>query len=335
MMMDLPELIIVDVGHGNCAILRDTDGVIVIDCALGNTLVETLEHLSIREISHVVISHADEDHIAGIITLLLDKNIKVYNIFLNSDSSKRTKTWKGLRIALKDARERSNIKISVGLTTEMTGDLNVGQVNVEILAPTPEFAVSGVGGEDLQGRRLNSNSMSAVIGITHGTHRIAVLPGDIDAVALNNLLEECSDIAADILVFPHHGGNPGNMDSQEFAQLLCGAVRPRLTIFSIGRGRFGNPRKKIIQGVQAVVPDVHILCTQLSTNCAATPLDSGSSHLTNLPARGRDNNNCCGGTILIKINGEKTTYVPTATSHKDFISSKVPTPLCIYGSSQQ
>jgi beta-lactamase superfamily II metal-dependent hydrolase len=54
-----------------------------------HTLIETLEHLSIREISHILISHADEDHIAGIIDILLDRNIKVTNIYINSDAQKK------------------------------------------------------------------------------------------------------------------------------------------------------------------------------------------------------------------------------------------------------
>ena len=49
-MMDLPELIILDVGHGNCAILLDTKAVTVIDCPPAITLLDTLERLGIRTI---------------------------------------------------------------------------------------------------------------------------------------------------------------------------------------------------------------------------------------------------------------------------------------------
>ena len=48
--MDFPELTILDIGHGNCAVLKDTEGVIIIDCADGATLIHTLSHLSIQEI---------------------------------------------------------------------------------------------------------------------------------------------------------------------------------------------------------------------------------------------------------------------------------------------
>jgi competence protein ComEC len=328
MKMDLPELTILDIGHGNCAVLKDTEGVIIIDCADGATLIHTLSHLSIQEISHILISHADEDHIAGIIDILLDKKIKVGDVYLNSDSQRGTRTWKALRLALRDAHQCSGTRCFIGLTTEQTGQLNVGQVEVEILAPTPEVAMSGAGGKDLQGRPLNANSMSAVIGLVHNSHRVAILAADIDKVGLDNLLEGSQDLSADILVFPHHGGKPGSRDSKAFAQRLCSLVKPNLVIFSIGRGRFGNPRQEIVEGVVASVPEAHILCTQLSQQCAASLPSSEHTHLNSLPAKGRISNSCCGGTVSIKIDGSKTTYAARIALHREFIDNEVPTPVC-------
>lgn len=138
-MMDLPELIILDVGHGNCAVIRDTEDVIVIDCSHGVTLIETLEYQSIREISHILISHADEDHISGIINLLLNEEIIIHNVHLNPDSLKKTQIWQDLRIALKDARQRFKTEVSTELTITNTGKLNLGSVEIEVLAPTPEL----------------------------------------------------------------------------------------------------------------------------------------------------------------------------------------------------
>src|SRR5579884_2486781 len=69
MRMDLPELIVLDVGHGNCALVRDIHGTIIIDCPLGSTLMKTLRQLNIREIASVLLSHADEDHIGGVMNL--------------------------------------------------------------------------------------------------------------------------------------------------------------------------------------------------------------------------------------------------------------------------
>lgn len=328
-MMDSPELIILDVGHGSSAIVRETNGTIVIDCGTGSTLIDVLDYLNVREISSLLISHADEDHIGGVMALLSKQDMKVHQVFLNADALKRTAVWRNLRQTLADARKRAGTKVNVGLTTAQTRQLTVGQVEIEILAPTPEIAMSGVGGEDLHGNRLTSNSMSVVVGLVHRSHRVAILPGDINEVGFHNLLEEHDDLPADILVFPHHGGDSGSDNDENFAQLLCRVVNPKLVLFSIDRNLYENPREAIVRGIKSAVSDAHIMCTQLSRKCAAQLPDSDYHHLTDLPARGRESNTCCGGTISIKLNGKQTFDVPFFAPHRAFVGSKVPTPLCL------
>lgn len=329
MMTDLPELIILDVGHGNCAILRDTDGTTIIDCPAGSTLMKTLRHLKISEISSILISHADQDHIGGVTNLLSHPDIKVHNVFLNTDTLRRTENWGDLRSALRDARKRMGTKVHVGITTTQTGQLDTGQVEIEVLAPTPELAMSGASGRDLQGNQLSSNSMSVVVGLIHDSHRVAILPGDIDDVGFRNLLEDRDELQADILVFPHHGGRAGSADDESFAHLLCSLVKPRLILFSIDRNHLINPREGVIRGIRSAVPTAQIICTQLSRRCAAQLPDSDYAHLANLPAKGRASNSCCGGTISIKLNGKKTFDVPLFALHREFVGSKVSTPMCL------
>jgi competence protein ComEC len=325
-MMDLPELIILDVGHGNCTLIRDANDVVVIDCPPGGTLAETVEHLSIKEILHILISHSDADHIGGIIDLLADENIKIHNVHINPDPIKKSEIWLDLRFALKDARQRGT-NVSSELTTTKTGSLNIGSINIEVLAPTPELILGGAGGTDLQGRRLTSNSISAVIGILHDSYRVAILAADIDNVGFDNLIQEENSLSADILVFPHHGGKPGRGDAKTFAQQVCSFMQPKLIIFSIARHYFDNPRTEIIEGLRSALPDAHILCTQLSQKCAASLPSSKPTHLNILPARGQNSNSCCGGSIVIKIDGNRTTYAEIAL-HKEFILNQVASPIC-------
>jgi competence protein ComEC len=326
--MESPELIILDVGHGNCALLRDTQGTVLIDCPPGSVLPETLSDLGIKEISHVLISHADQDHIAGLPQLLLDESIKVNNIHLNSDWLRNTEIWRDVCIALRDARKRSGVNIEAQLTTATTGRHNVGQVSIQILAPVPELALAGVGGKDLSGKKLHPNSMSAVICLELSTRKIAILAGDLDQIGLDNLVKEGTDIQADILVFPHHGGKPGSrVDCKKFARQLCKLVKPRLVIFSIDRNRHNNPNDEIIEGVLSAVPETHIVCTQLSKKCSADLPDSDFKHLGDLPAKGQSSKQCCGGSILIQLNKDTTVFTPSVDSHTAFIA-KIPNSLC-------
>jgi len=333
-MMDLPELIVLDVGHGNCAVLRDTEAVTVIDCPPATTLVETLEVLDINVIDHILISHADIDHAGGLPTLL--GKISVRNVHINPDASKRGARWVEIRTALA-LHSKLGTKIHRALGAEVSKEIHSGQVEIEILAPSVEEGLSGAGGEDRKRRKLESNSASAVIGLIHDSHRIALLPGDLDEIGLDNLLIDQENIEASILIFPHHGGSAKSIDNYNFARKLCSLVNPKLVIFSLERKRlFGknhseNPRNDIMEGVISASPEAHIMCTQLSGKCAAQDPVSDFRHLTNLPALGFASDSCCGGTIIIRINGKQTTYVPLLSSHRAFISNpdRVPMPMCL------
>jgi len=333
-MMRLPELIILDVGHGNCAILQDSNAVTVIDCPQRSMLVDTLERLGIETIDHILISHSDLDHAGGLTTLL--DEITVRNVYINPDANNQSKTWVDIRIALELAHDRGT-EVHTSLTSTLSKKIKSGQVEIEILSPSLGVALGGSGGPDLASRKQTSNTMSVVIGLMHNSSRIILFPGDMSEHGLDNLLKKQQNIEAQILVFPHHGGGPGSTNGYEFAQKLCNLVKPDFVVFSLGRKHYlgpnhdENPRDDIMKGVVAAVPSAHIMCTQLSGKCAAKEPISDFSHLTNLPARGFRSNSCCGGTILIRINGNQTTYAPLLSSHRKFISDsyKVPTPMCI------
>lgn len=201
-----------------------------------------------------------------------------------------------------------------------------GEVEIEVLAPDSILLLGGVGERDDKGRVVTSNSMSVVLGLTHRGHRVALLTGDVDEVGLGSLLEDGQAIEAKVLVFPHHGGRPSGIDSRAFAEWLCALVKPELVIFSTDRDRYSNPRPEIVDGVKATSPDAHILCTQLSEECSLSILRP-ASHLAALPAHGKPGGKCCGGTVVVQLNGADSNYQPS-TLHRNFVRSWVPDPMC-------
>jgi len=326
--MASPEVVVLDVGHGNCAVVIDDRGVVILDAAAGTTLIEFLEERGLREIDAVLISHADADHIAGVLPLLLHSMIVVQAIYLNPDALKRTHIWEDFRRALADARKRHGTEIHTQLTTTSSAQFARDDLRIEILAPTPEVAASGSGGYDLEGRPLAPNTMSVAARIVVSEVPLILFLGDLDDVGLDNLLAESPAPHARILVFPHHGGLPGRADGYEFARRVSQVVEPDTVIFSIGRGIYGTPRPEIIRGVLSVRPKVHIACTQLSQRCAANLPPSPASHLAAAPARGRGSNSCCAGTIAIRA-GRAPDYVPSPDEHREFVDDHAPTALCL------
>ena len=238
---------------------------------------------------------------------------------------KDTKTWRTLRIVMDDAARRGNVQ-KHELQTTLNRRIAIGNLTVEVLAPTPGLVMGGVGTTDDRGQLLDSNSMSAVIGLEHSGRRRVLFAADMDANVLERVLGVESRLSADVLVFPHHGGLiHGNV--REFTRRLVGLVQPALTIFSIGRGKHNTPRPEVISSVRRASPSTHILCTQLSRNCASSLFNSQFLHLANLPGAGRNIGSCCGGSVHLRMNDNQTIFEPFDL-HSQFVEEEVPHPLC-------
>jgi beta-lactamase superfamily II metal-dependent hydrolase len=317
----MSELYVLDVGHGNSSLLWSSGQATVLDAAPGNVLLEMLEQSGITEIENVFVSHADADHIGGILNLL--SQFTVRHLFINTDP-RDTAVWRDLRDTVNASVQSYGLQRH-SLDTSMNRKVSVGDVTVEILAPSAGLALSGVGGHDQNGNQITANSMSAVIGLEHDGHRVMLLAADMDEASLERILENRQNLTSQALVFPHHGGRTAT-DSGLFAEKLCNLVKPRLTLFSIGRGKYGTPRPEVIAGVRKAVPRTHILCTQLSQHCAEiVPLVT--HHLNELPSAGRETGNCCGGSIRLELRGAETSYSPFDI-HQTFVREHVHRSLC-------
>jgi beta-lactamase superfamily II metal-dependent hydrolase len=322
----LPNLIILDVGHGNCAILQDGSDVLVFDASPGSLLKEYLLAKNQSEIVALLLSHSDADHIAGAIGLLATAQFRVHHVYLNPDASQNSQKFRNLRIALADARNRVKTTVHTELTSTTTGKVDLGSVRVEVVAPTPELAASGPSGKDLQDRALNSNSMSAVFRLVVKGKPLVLLAGDIDMAGLINLEESEIVANAALLVFPHHGGQPGRADAGEFTERLLNQVKPKSVVFSIGRDKHQTPDPEIVRVVLAHQAGIRVACTQLSQHCAADLPKDSPPHLTALPASGKKTNSCCAGSMEIDLSTD--TILPTPESHLNFIQLTAPTALC-------
>lgn len=323
-----PSLTILDVGHGQCVILQDAKGTVILDAGPGSTLLEFLHESAITEIDAVIISHADTDHIAGLVPLLSAATVHVREVHLNSDATKDSDIWRDLRYAIADATTSADTEVTIGLTTNRTSEFKRGDIQIEILYPAPALAMAGPGGTDLKGRKLTPNSMSVVARISYQSIPRLLLAGDIDGVGLENLLEAFPSLQSEILLFPHHGGRPSRADPAEFASALSHAVQPNLIVFSIGRGKYNTPRPDIVEGIRSALPNAAIACTQLSKNCAENVPSLPPTHLASIAAKGQMSQSCCAGSIRLILEPKTTRYNPSLQDHQDFITVNAPTALC-------
>jgi beta-lactamase superfamily II metal-dependent hydrolase len=280
----MPTLYIVDVKHGNSAVLVDDAGVIVIDAGRRADLLDFLHDKNISTIDILLLSHADDDHIGGAMSLLTSGQFQIKNVFLNTDSIKGTAIWDDLLCTLSDHQKRFKVYFDPSITPNLNGKLNQGKVEVEIMAPSVYLAAKGPGSTDKKKRKITSNSISAVIRLSVNNKPIAIFPGDIDDVGLYNLLEDGQDIKAWLAIFPHHGGNPGGKDVASFVIDFCKAVQPERIVFSIGNNQNKFPSAVVIQAIEKTLKN-----TQMYTTGSSDVL---TAHITG--NKGCSHKNCVG-----------------------------------------
>ena len=326
--MDCISLNILDVGHGNGAVLQDDDDVLVVDAGPGTTLLEFLTREGITKIDVLLLSHADRDHIRGVISLLASQ-ISIDLVQVNTDSEKGSDTWDDLTYELDCANKKGKVQFDVGLTTNDTGKFDKGKIHIEILAPTPYLAAKGPGSTDRQGRSLTANSASAVVRLSKVGTPLVLLPSDIDNTGLENLADSQTDAKAPIAVFPHHGAKPGMGDVIMFTERFCQVVAPEIVVFSIGRGQYSTPQPEVVAALRKTKASMRILCTQLSEHCAAKLTGKDLGHLTEKYAKGKEKGVCCAGTIVIELGRDGIVIKPEKASHIAFIKKAVPNSLCL------
>ncbi|MEN3267960.1 MBL fold metallo-hydrolase [Pseudonocardia sp.] len=331
--MTSTSLTFIDVGHGNAAVLQGSDGAVLIDAGPGPYVLEYLQQHGITALDAILISHADADHLKGLIALL-GEEIDVGEVRLNSDALKGSKTWDSVLWELEEREAAGKLELRIDLHRGQTLPTVDATVSLEVLAPRSYLVGRGPGATDRDGRRITSNTMSAVLAVRAGSDTLAMLAGDIDEVGLAHLVDTVDDLSSRLLMYPHHGGNVRATTNEHanaaFAQDLATRVQPDVVLFSIGRGEHGTPRKETIAAIRDACPRVRIACTQLSEHCAAVaPPRGAATHLSSDFARGRARSHCCAGTLRIDF-PDGTGASPNADEHHAFKQRWAPTALCLY-----
>lgn len=322
-----PSVVILDVGHGNSTVLCDYPHCFVVDCGLGPSLIKFLRQEGLYEIESIFLSHADQDHIGGLIGLLSANEFKINHVYAIADATKETALWDGVLYSLNHSSLNGGAKLHISLSTS-EGPFICGSIGLRVVTPTPYLAGKSAGGETRAGEKITSNSISASFHVEWNSSSVAYLAGDIDQVSLNQIEENDIKIESPVLVFPHHGGKAGGEDVAAFTKKLCELTKPSTVIMSIGRKKHGNPRPEVVATLRSQVPDVRIACTQLSVNCSDILPKTSPTHLLDLHSRGKSTRECCSGSFVIKL-GTTIEYFPTKRAHRKFINDFVPTPLCI------
>ncbi|MFK4056856.1 ComEC/Rec2 family competence protein [Brevundimonas sp. NPDC046655] len=320
----MSDVLLLDVGHGNCTIVQGSGSVAVIDAPIGSALLDTLDELGVTHVEHALISHADADHIQGILALLTSRRFSVGALYLNPDRDRTTTAWRDLVHAVSVAERTGAFKPYTALNTATPGVLQVGDITLTVASPSAALALSAVKGVAPQGGVNTSNTLSAVIKVERTPDMGVLLAGDLDGVGLVDVQASGANVRASALVYPHHGGLSGSAKASTFGQALLRLVGPAQVYVSNGRNKHSNPRPEVVSTI--LDHGCGLACTQLAKSCGDP---ASADHLEKWPAAGREHLHSCAGTISLRL--EPTGAVRDAEREGEFrifVGAKVSSPMC-------
>jgi len=228
-------LTVLDVGQGSAAVIRTQNHLLVFDTgarfsdkmnAGASAVVPYLRSLGEDELSKLIISHGDNDHIGGAQAVI--------------------NAYPGAELIGQDIESLvSDNKLACHNQMRWQWD----DVDFEFLSPAFEGAVT------LQSKKSNNRSCVLKVSSIYGS---VLLTGDIEKRIETALVENYAEkLNADILLVPHHGSNTSS--SRDFLQ----RVNPEYSIISVGyKNRYKLPSSKVIARYAAL--DLALLRTDKS-----------------------------------------------------------------------
>ena len=228
---DQLKLVFCDVGQGDATLMIFEDQQILVDGGPNNRVLDCLgRHLPFwdRELELVIASHAEADHITGLIEV-----VKRYQVdqFLAVNEVNDTAEWRELSLAV-SAR-------GISVRELIQGD-SAGLGPLKLTWLWPEKPGSGV-----LGAKTSLNKFSQVIQASFGEFDW-LLTGDIDTRVERELVSGKQLKDVEVLKVPHHGSKYSS--SQSFLE----AITPELAVIEVGKNSFGHPTQETLDRLTQV-----------------------------------------------------------------------------------
>lgn len=210
----------IDVGQADCALLECGGEYMLIDGgnkADGQLVVSYLEQQGVEELTAVVCTHAHEDHVGGLPSVLA--------VYPTAAVYAPTRTYSS---AVFDDFVYYTDQQGLEITIPEPGDSwNLGEAQVTVLGPVKSYA--------------DTNNTSLVLKVGYGETSF-LFTGDMETQAENDMLDYWGsgmDWQADVLKVGHHGSDTST------GYRFLNAVMPTYGVISVGTDNsYGHPHQE-------------------------------------------------------------------------------------------
>ena len=216
------EIVMLDVGQGQCVLLASGKDCAVVDCGgsgwqdAGELVARRLRTMGYTRLDHLILSHYDKDHISGFAGLLARMDAGEVLVTEGADDREvRSAVWETA------AGHGAAVRSVTGET-----DLKLGEARLRILPS----------GDD---RNDNARSLAVLVSLEG---QDLLLTGDMDRKAEERLLADWALPDLEYLAAGHHGSGAST------SVRLLDALRPETVCISVGAdNRYGHPAKETLR----------------------------------------------------------------------------------------
>ena len=212
------EVVMFEVGEADCHLIKYpyNKNTILIDTGkneykIKNEVIPYLKSIGIKKIDYLIITHGDEDHIGGSITLI--NNFQVKNVILNKG------TFTDLEKELIKNLNKKKIPYQININK-----INLSNHTIYLLNNT---------------KYNNENDNSIITYFTYQKYKFLYM-GDASITTEDNLLENYNLNNISILKVGHHGSNTSS--SKDFIS----QINPSISLISVGENNiYHHPNKEV------------------------------------------------------------------------------------------
>lgn len=217
------ELHLLDVGQGQSVLVEADGHYMLIDGggrAASSFVVSYLRQQGVDHLDCIVLSHYDEDHMAGLIGVL---SVFQSDLFLALAYAGEGELYRSLAVAA----------LSNGCTVmhaEAGQKFSLGDADIEVVGPVREYS--------------SDNDSSVAVKITFGVTAYLIC-GDAEMQSESDMVSSGTDLDADVYVVDHHGSGTSSTDA------FLDAVAPAYALISCGAdNEYGHPAMETLQRLQ-------------------------------------------------------------------------------------
>ena len=219
----------IDVGQGNCTLLRCGGKTILVDSGevgAAQTVIGYIKNLNIDTLDCVLVTHPHSDHMGAMTKLLYEFKIKDFIMpEIPEKIIPTSRIYEKFLTAVSDNAE--NV-----IATEPGETFSYGEMTVEIFAPLHDY-------DDL-------NDMSTVTRVSYGDSSVMFM-GDASATVEKDLLQKNVDYSATILNVGHHGSKTSS--SEKWLK----AVNPKYAVICCGLNNdYGHPHRAVTKRFESM-----------------------------------------------------------------------------------